>query len=224
MPQSSSNLEFVVTYTRGSSSLDESSASVYDDEIVVRRSMADMKWLNDTFASHKVLGGTLCGRILPPFPSASSGVLSSHFPSEETFNAASIKSTTGGAINAAAAGVGRLRDAAKSFVSPLGSYLSGSSCEVASGSLVRAEEVSSSTSSSSGSHVASNTKKMSKAKRNLSLALPENYYNPNSPMGKARQLERYLNFLLEHPALSTSFPLNTILTVSSTWLVVKDLL
>jgi len=224
MPQSSSNLEFVVTYTRGSSSLDESSASVYDDEIVVRRSMADMKWLNDTFASHKVLGGTLCGRILPPFPTASGGVLSSHFASEETFNAASIKSTTGGAINAAAAGVGRLRDAAKSFVSPLGSYLSGSSCEVASGSLVRAEEVSSSTSSSSGSHVASNTKKMSKAKRNLSLALPENYYNPNSPMGKARQLERYLNFLLEHPALSTSFPLNTILTVSSTWLVVKDLL
>ena len=219
LPQSS-NLEFVVSYRCGSS-LDDSSSSFFDDEVVVRRSMADMKWLNDTFASHKVLGGTLCGRILPPFPSASSssgGVLSSHFPSDESsFNAASIKSTTGGAIHAAAAGVGRIRDAAKSFVGPIGSYLSGSPSEASPNTAsIRAEETSSPspTSSSTASHVAPGSKKVSKAKRNLSLALPENYYNPNSPMGKARQLERYLNFLLEHPALSTSFPLNTILTVS----------
>ena len=43
------------------------------------------------------------------------------------------------------------------------------------------------------------------------------YYNPNSPAGQARHLERYLNYLLEHPALSTSFPLNTILKVSIVW-------
>lgn len=212
LQQSSSpyNLEFVVSYHRGSH-MDESSSSMYNDEIVVRRSMTDMKWLNDTFASHKVLGGTLCGRILPPFPSASSGgVLSSHFSSEESFNAASIKSTTGGAIHAAAASVGRIRDAAKSFVSPLGSYLTGSSSESSQNN----PNVSAGTSNSSSSQPGMSNKKISKAKRNLSLALPENYYNPNSPMGKARQLERYLNFLLEHPALSTSFPLNTILTVS----------
>jgi hypothetical protein len=173
--------------------------------------MADMRWLNDTFTSHKVLGGTLCGRILPPFPSASSGgVLSSHFPTEESFNAATLKSTTGGAINAAAAGVGRLRDVAKSFVSPLGSYLTGSPSSEQSSS-GRRDDASAAASASSGSHAGN--KKVSKAKRNLSLALPESYYNPNSPMGKARQLERYVNFLLEHPALSTSFPLNTILTV-----------
>ena len=209
---SSSNLEFVVSYHRGPL-LDGSSSSIYDGEVVVRRSMADMRWLNDTFTSHKVLGGTLCGRILPPFPSASSGgVLSSHFPTEESFNTATLKSTTGGAINAAAAGVGRLRDVAKSFVSPLGSYLTGSSSsELSQGSSGRRDDASAGISASSCSHA--NNKKVSKAKRNLSLALPESYYNPNSPMGKARQLERYMNFLLEHPALSTSFPLNTILTV-----------
>lgn len=51
----------------------------------------------------------------------------------------------------------------------------------------------------------------------LSLSLrgfPETYYNPNSPICKARQLERYLNYLLEHPALSSSFPLNAVLQVS----------
>ena len=208
---SSSNLEFVVTYNRGPLMDDGSSSSVYDGEVVVRRSIADMRWLNDTFTSHKVLGGTLCGRILPPFPSASTGgVLSSHFPTDESFNAATLKSTTGGAINAAAAGVGRLRDVAKSFVSPLGSYLTGSSSSEQSSS-GRRDDASAATSASSGS-LAGN-KKVSKAKRNLSLALPESYYNPNSPIGKARQLERYVNFLLEHPALSTSFPLNTILTV-----------
>ena len=196
---SSSNLEFVVTYNRGSP-MDDSAASMYDEEIVVRRSMADMRWLNDTFTSHKVLGGTLCGRILPPFPSASfGGVLSSHFPSDESFKTVTLKGTTGGAINAAAAGVGRLRDVAKSFVGPFGSYLTGSSSSDSSG---RRDESSN-----------ARDKKMTKAKRNLSLALPESYYNPNSPMSKARQLERYVNFLLEHPALSTSFPLHTILTV-----------
>jgi len=44
------------------------------------------------------------------------------------------------------------------------------------------------------------------------------YYNPNSRVGKARHLERYLNYLLEHPALSTSFPLNTILKASQSGL------
>jgi hypothetical protein len=33
----------------------------------VRRSLEDLFWLNDTFRVHKKLGGTLCGRILPPF-------------------------------------------------------------------------------------------------------------------------------------------------------------
>jgi hypothetical protein len=57
-------------------------------------------------------------------------------------------------------------------------------------------------------------KKPTAKKRSVSRSLPEGYYNPNLPLGKARNLERYLNYLLEHPALSTSFPLNTIIKVS----------
>lgn len=206
---SSSNLEFAVTFTRRSSRF---STNFELEEGVVRRSMADMIWLNDTFTSHRVLGGTLCGRILPPFPptiSSTHGVLSSHFPSDESsFNSSSIKNSTGGAINAAAAGVGRIRDAAKSLISPLSLFMSGTSPTD-----IRSEE---SLPAAVTSHANQpNIKKNSRKKRNVSLALPENYYNPNSPVGKSRQLERYLNYLLQHPALSTSFPLNAMLTVSA---------
>jgi hypothetical protein len=217
IPQSaaSSTLEFAVSYSRRASLGSSTTTSTTNDEVVVRRSMVDMKWLDDTFTSHRVLGGTLCGRILPPFPAASmgsGGVLSSHFPSEESsFNAVSIKSTTGGAIHAAAAGVGRIRDAAKSLIGPIGSYLTNSPTDM------RSDETSS---TSAASHSQPSYKKAAKKKRNMSLALPENYYNPNSPIGKARQVERYLNYLLEHPALSTSFPLNAILTVSISSVVV----
>lgn len=205
----SSNLEFAITFRRRSALL---SMTVEQEEGVVRRSMADLIWLNDTFTSHRVLGGTLCGRILPPFPpttSSTNGVLSSHFPMDESsFNTNSIKNSTGGAINAAAAGVGRIRDAAKSLISPLSMFMTGTSPTD-----VRSDE---SLAAAAASHVSQqNAKKNSRKKRSLSLALPENYYNPNSPVGKARQLERYLNYLLQHPALSTSFPLNAILTVSA---------
>ena len=64
---------------------------------------------------------------------------------------------------------------------------------------------------------ASKSGKKSKSKKSAKSSTMVNamqtYYNPNSPIGKARHLERYLNYLLEHPALSTSFPLNTILKV-----------
>jgi len=36
--------------------------------VKVKRTMQDMEWLRETFAAHQRLGGTLCGRILPPFP------------------------------------------------------------------------------------------------------------------------------------------------------------
>lgn len=197
---SSANLEFAVAFVRhvpGSQ----------PEELVVRRSMADMRWLDDTFASHKVLGGTLCGRILPPFPGSPRGV-SSHFPTEDSVLNSSLK-TTSGAISAAAAnGVGRIRDAAKTI---FGNYLntSGSSAPLTEDTLP-----SSSATTSLPSAPAPKKKSSAKATR-MSRSLPESYYNPNSPTGRARHLERYLNYLLEHPALSTSFPLNTILKVST---------
>merc|ERR1719261_2393091 len=129
--------------------------------------MADMKWLDDTFTSHKALGGTLCGRILPPFPGSGSGILSSHFQNDES---TSITTAGGAMAAAAAAGVGLIKDVAKSV---FGTYLKTS----VSGSNAGFEE------SSSNSSARNN--KFSK-RRNVNFALPESYYNPNSPAGKAR--------------------------------------
>ena len=178
---SSNDVEFKVTYLKNAESRDN------DAPTVVRRSMEDMKWLNDTFKAHKVLGGTLCGRILPPFPGSNGKILASQFQRDDTLLNSSLQKTTGGAIAAAAAGVEIIKDVAKSLWK-----------------------------SESSKKKSSKPKNKAKAKPSplLSLSLPESYYNPNSPAGKARQVERYLNYLLEHPALSTSFPLNTILKVS----------
>jgi hypothetical protein len=180
--------DFKLAYSKNS----ESECS--DASIAVRRSLEDMKWLNDTFTSHKVLGGTLCGRILPPFPGSNGKILASQFQSDANLLNSSIKNTTGGAIAAAAVGVGIIKDVAKTV------------WKNASAQIPLKQQ-----------HQKQSAAKKNKSKKklppSLSLALPESYYNPNSPVGKARQLERYLNYLLEHPALSTSFPLNTILKV-----------
>ena len=180
-------LEFTLTFTRP-----QNSSSSHIDQTVVRRSMSDIQWLDDTMTSHKVLGGTLCGRILPPFPSSGNRNMLSTFSEDSLLNS-SIKNT-GGAIAVAAAGVGKIRSAAKSF---FGSYFD-----------FKAKP-------GTRSSLPTSKKKTSKL-ITKSVGLPESYYNPNSHDGKARQLERYLNYLLDHPALSTSFPLQVILTVSVT--------
>jgi hypothetical protein len=183
---SNSSLEFCLTYSRHR---DEESSS--SDSIAVRRSMADMKWLNDTFISHKALGGTLCGRIFPPFPGSSGRFLASQFQDDSSM------SGTNGAIAAAAAGVGMIKDGIKTL---WGNYLTTSPSRVVSSPTAAPERT-------------APTPKPTKKATSVGRVLPESYYNPNSPAGKARHLERYLNYLLEHPALSTSFPLNTILKV-----------
>jgi hypothetical protein len=182
---SSSNLEFAVSY---------SPKRAVGDEMIVRRSLSDLKWLNQTIQSHKGIGGTLCGRILPPFPGQSTNTLASQFqPDEHTIQTAI--DGTGAAMKAAAAGVGLIKNAAKSL---WGSYI------ITSSNTSMKVEKSDTGTSSAG---------QKKKSFSRSVAIPESYYNPNSPNGKARHLERYLNYLLEHPALSTSFPLNTILKV-----------
>jgi hypothetical protein len=198
---SSKDLEFAVTYLRQSS-------QDSGQEVIVRRSMADMKWLDDTFTSHKVLGGTLCGRILPPFPSSKAHSGDDSASSAVLSTASSIKQSTGGAIQAAAVGVGRIRDVAKTWIGSLTSI---------QGPVPEGEEAQTPARSSQPSQPKS-SRKAPRKKSAYSLALPDNYYNPNSPVGKARRLERYLNYLLEHPALSTSFPLHTILTASQSGL------
>jgi hypothetical protein len=197
---SANNLEFAVTLLRRSDL--ESSG---DEPTVVRRSMTDIKWLDDTFASHKVLGGTLCGRILPPFPGKDTRMLTSHFQTESDSMLNTSLITTGGAIATAAAGVDRFRTVAKSL---LVSYLSSASSSRPTSIDCSPDNV----------VTAPLQKKSTAKKRSVSRSLPEGYYNPNLPLGKARNLERYLNYLLEHPALSTSFPLNTIIKASQSGL------
>ena len=199
---SSLKVEFKVAYSKGL----EGDCSE-DSTIIVRRSLEDMKWLNDTFASHNVLGGTLCGRILPPFPSSSGAakILSSQFHDDTLLNS-SIKNTTGGAIAAASASVGVIKGVAKSIWKGAASQLSPSQ-------LSQLQQQQQNNHQHQQNQQTQNNKKKSKPSSHFCLSLPNSYYNPNSPDGKARQLERYLNYLLEHPALSTSFPLNTILKV-----------
>ncbi|KAG7350726.1 PX domain containing protein [Nitzschia inconspicua] len=185
------NVDFCLTFFRGTISSDRGVEST-----TVRRSMNDLKWLNDTFISQKSLGGTLCGRILPPFPC--NRVLASY--QEDS----SLGGATGGAMNAAAnAGLG----------------IANAGVGIATASVGMLKEgIKSLWGGYSSSSQVSSIQKNERRHRTKGLPSPKNsshtYYNPNSPAGQARHLERYLNYLLEHPALSTSFPLNTVLKAS----------
>ena len=167
-------MEFCLTYFRSIA------GGKMSDSVSVRRSLTDIKWLNDTLRAHRTLGGTLCGRILPPFPGK---VTSSQYTSDDE---SALGSTSEALAAAATASVGILKQGIKSI---WGTY------------------VTTTTGSSRGS--TSSMKASDSAKKFNSL----DSYNVNSRAGKARQVERYLNYLLEHPALSTSFALNTILKV-----------
>lgn len=180
---STADVEFALTY---------STKGILGEEVIVRRSFADMKWLNDTFKSHRGLGGTLCGRILPPFPPAAPSSLATHLAEDKTLQSAI--DGTGAAVKAAAAGVGMITNVAKSI---WGSY------KPSFGREKKSENPPSQTSRKASTQ---------------NIVISDKYYNPNSRTGKARHLERYLNYLLEHPALSTSFPLNTILKASQSGL------
>jgi hypothetical protein len=179
---SSPDVEFALTF---------STEGIMGEEVIVRRALSDMKWLNDTFRSHKKIGGTLCGRILPPFPPSAPTSLATQLAEDKTLQNAI--DGTGAAVKAAAAGVGMLSNVARSlwesYSPPFGKE--------------KKSEI-------------PQTPLRKSAIQNL--AISEKYYNPNSNIGKARHLERYLNYLLEHPALSTSFPLNTILKASQSGL------
>ena len=191
LPSSNENIEFALTF---------SPKDVMIEEIIVRRSYSDMKWLHKTFKSQKRLGGTLCGRILPPFP-VSQSKLTKLQPDEKTIQTAI--DGTGAAVKAAAVGVGMITNVAKSIWGSYGPNLTGKKTE----QKIKVAAIS----------VPKKNKK-EQSKSSLNMAISEKYYNPHSPKGKARQLERYLNYLLEHPALSTSFSLNTILKSSQSGL------
>lgn len=202
----SSHLEFAVTYAA-----DGGDTDTPENTIVVRRSFNDMEWLNDTFTSHRVPGGTLCGRILPPFPKTKESLASSSYGSSSVKEAAG----SGGkkAMAAAAVGVGMITSMAKNL---WGNYVSPSPSPSVAGSLVG--------NSGFGRHSSDTTSQQTRKKRAGGACRScrgvdcASSLHASTPAGKARRLERYLNYLLEHPALSTSFPLNTILKASQSGL------
>jgi len=187
--QTSSNdrdaIEFILTYT----------SKAEEQPIIVRRTFSDLKWLNDTFTSHKSPGGTLCGRILPPFPKRAGSGSASYYDKSSHSSGVVVESGKA-AIAAASASVGIIKSVAKSF------WVGGTS-----------SKKDNKASSSSGS----SESKLAKLGKGIGSTLKKPRSNENSSdaiSSKARQVERYVNYLLEHPALSTSFPLNTILKAS----------
>ena len=189
----SDTVEFAVRYSPSGKSV-ESETDNAADSVLVRRSFSDLEWLHDTFTSHKQLGGTLCGRILPPFPSRLGSKRSDY--NDDPYSQSGISGTTAKAV--ASASVSAISSAAKSAKSLFRGYISSST----------ASKHPPQASSQQTSTLIANSRRKS-------------YYNSGSAeiyLSKAQQLERYLNYLLEHPALSTSFPLNVVLKVNSLYL------
>jgi hypothetical protein len=164
--------------------------------------MKDMKWLNETFVSQKALGGTLCGRILPPFPGNRALVAATAGNNDKSSASGAIAAAANASVEIASAGVGIASASVgilkQSIKSLWGGYLSSTSSSLQPSSTMMMH----STDKSVGSKMTNHTNTI------------HAYYNPNSPATKARHLERYMNYMLEHPALSTSFSLQAILKVS----------
>eukprot|EP00571_Detonula_confervacea_P004298 CAMPEP_0172318890 /NCGR_PEP_ID=MMETSP1058-20130122/36119_1 /TAXON_ID=83371 /ORGANISM="Detonula confervacea, Strain CCMP 353" /LENGTH=1268 /DNA_ID=CAMNT_0013033813 /DNA_START=87 /DNA_END=3893 /DNA_ORIENTATION=- len=172
-----------------------------DSRMVVRRSYSDFEWLNAILKLHKRPGqGHLCGRILPPFPSKQGGFNQQHSRlSKETSQSSGASHQTEiseKAIAAAKSGMGMISSMAKSVWSE---YVSGST-------------MSSSPSSSISKNKVGQRGKMPSSKWSHS-SKPEDV-----PTEVAHRIERYLNYLLENNALSTSFPLNAMLQASQSGL------
>mmetsp|Transcript_56373 Transcript_56373/g.136762 ORF Transcript_56373/g.136762 Transcript_56373/m.136762 type:complete len:1304 (+) Transcript_56373:755-4666(+) len=195
---SQNSLEFCLTYVRRTDS------DNITDTISVRRTMKDMKWLNETFISQKALGGTLCGRILPPFPGNRALVASSSRDNDASGASGAIAAAANAGVEIANAGVGIASASVgmlkQGFKSLWGGSSSSSSPKMSSTLMMH------NTDKSIGSKISNHTNAI------------HAYYNPNSPSTKARHLERYFNYMLEHPALSTSFSLQAILKASQSGL------
>jgi len=215
---SSTPLDFAISYCKG------------QDVVWVRRSMADLKWLDETFATQKVLGGTLCGRILPLFPTYSHSTGSLLLRDDST-SSSLLTHTTTTTIKVAKKSVGKIRDAAKSLwgtTLQAGSAVMNMTTSNNINNIIGpqvSDDASTDSGTSSASTAVTRTAAVTKPPRRTATGSSsttttsfDNFYNAQAPAAKARQLERYLNYLLEHPALSTSFPLNTILMASQSGL------
>ncbi len=149
---SSLGIDFALTLIPNNPTVDLGSSTV-GTFLGVRRKSSDFEWLHEELLSHKQIGGTLCGRIIPSLPKA---------------------------VDRESNGVGRtLFSFAKSIYSRATTRMY--------------------TRGSSGGEVSS--------------ANPQENNEKSQMSELTSAIERYLNYLVAHPALSTSFPLNAVLKV-----------
>ena len=164
-----------------------------DARTIVRRSYSDFEWLNAILKLHKRPGqGHLCGRVLPPFPSKQGGFLQQYsvLPKKiiQPSGSNHQKDISERAIEVAKSGIGMISSMANSFWS---GYVSGST-------------PASSPASSLTKNKAGQPGKMSS--------------QTDATTKTAKRMERYINYLLESNAISSSFPLNAILQASQSGL------
>jgi len=167
----------------------------------VRRTLADLQWLHDTLKQHKKLGGTLCGRILPP-------LLQELSKEEYGYYCGKISKSSSKMYNMA------------SSATDVVSHNLISVCKSMWGAIKR--NVHHNNSPTSSSRAASVTLK----KKSTAIQCAGNSSSGNDNHGGVmvdqdvhlKRIERYLNYLLEHGGLRSSFPLNAILKASKTGL------
>ena len=204
-------LEFVIRLTTTNENDNtEKSHDTAKDTAVVRRSYSDVSWLHDTFKSQKHISGTLCGRIIPPFPSP----LGSSKAVDSTDDKVLSSSA---AISVASESAVLVTSAAKSFLGHLTKSATSKLKAVTTSTLKSSSDKRIATQTTTKSPLSS--KSSNRQHHGSTIALRKRHTKLKESIlddsdSKAKQLERFLNYLLDHPAMSTSFPLNVILRVS----------
>ncbi len=195
-------LEFLIRLKRNMTYEEDTDNSIGEEISVVRRSYADLSWLHGTFKSQKHVSGYLCGRIIPPFPSPLGYSKATDSDNEKTMNssaAISVASESAVIVTSAAKSLfGQLSKSASKLKAVTKLSLKSSQRDAA--------QTNQSLISTPCRHQGSSM--IRKRHTNVKESILDN------PSSKAKQLERYLNYMLDHQAMSTSFPLNVILRVS----------
>jgi len=181
----------------------------------VKRSLNDFIWLHELFLSYKIPGDVLWGRIIPPFPidvdpSSSivhdddSSIVKSSSHRTHSYTSSKISNTTSetGLLSVATSGMNMFKSiaktAAKSFFGLESKYKSNANPIYTTSTTNNTNKYPRNTSTSSW--LSSSTNKYQH------YAWREESYLPVA-------FERYINYILECPMLSLSFPVHALLRV-----------
>ena len=193
------------------------------DDIVVKRSYADLEWFHQNLKSHRQLGGTLCGRILPPFPAKilTSSTCMDYEPDSKCLSSLPISFGSTAIVNslpakktvmeaASKTGVGIFNLASKTAKSLLWKNPSISNGDQKESDFCHNSSFDSKQTTTVNLDCTSQSNNSSiRPLKKTFITLSQDIF-----LLKAKQLERYLNYLVENPAVSSSFPLRVILMVS----------